>query len=296
MKTPVVNALGEYYFESLECPIAVKRLRAAEVEQHEHDLTGIPHRHDFSELVIVNGGKSVQVLDGETIPVRSGEVFLLRGGAEHYFPERGKVNLINIQFDAGKLAMPEKLLRTMPGYNVIFNIEPAMRNRRSRRRFCLDPRELAEVEAMSEKLEHELRMKSPGYAVRSYLLLLEIILFLSMCMENEHRKYDSALFNLGKIISLLEEEFSKPWPLKKLSARFGCSPNTLLRRFRAATGQSPIEYLISIRLRHGAKLLHSSSLSIFEIAEKCGFKDSNYFSRQFKKRYGLAPRAFRGKE
>ncbi len=294
MKTSAVNAIGEYYFESLECPIAVKHLRASDHEQHEHDLTSIPHRHDFSELVIVNGGKSIQVLNGETIPVQSGEVFLLRGGSEHYFPERKKVNLINIQFDAAKLAMPEKLLRTLPGYNVIFNIEPALKNPRSRRRFRLDPQELAKVEELSGKLENELMLRPAGYAVQSYLLLLEIIVFISRCMESEHRKYDSAMLNLGKVISLLEEEFQKDWTLGKLASKFGSSPNTLLRHFRAATGRSPIEYLISIRLRHGAKLLNSSSLTVSEIAGKCGFEDSNYFSKQFKKHYGLAPRDFRG--
>jgi len=72
------------------------------------------------------------------------------------------------------------------------------------------------------------------------------------------------------------------------------SPNHLLRLFKTATGSTPGEYLLRVRLRHAAKLLRQSGLPIGEVAESSGFPDSNYFSRKFRALYGKNPRAYRG--
>ena len=56
---------------------------------------------------------------------------------------------------------------------------------------------------------------------------------------------------------------------------------------------TPIDYLIKIRIEYAARLLRSSSLSVMEIAEKTGFVDSNYFTKQFRKIMGNSPRTYR---
>ena len=71
------------------------------------------------------------------------------------------------------------------------------------------------------------------------------------------------------------------------------APSTLLPVFRKVTGYSPIDYLLHVRLAKAAELLLKSELSIFEIASECGFTDSNYFSRQFRKYYNSSPRDYR---
>ena len=47
------------------------------------------------------------------------------------------------------------------------------------------------------------------------------------------------------------------------------------------------------RIQAAAERLLKTDDQISEIALDCGFRDSNYFSRQFRKRYGVSPRAFR---
>jgi AraC-like DNA-binding protein len=71
------------------------------------------------------------------------------------------------------------------------------------------------------------------------------------------------------------------------------SKSNLLAVFKEATGHSPIEYLIRLRLHNAAEMLASTSLSISEIAAECGFADSNYLTRQFRKIYNISPREFR---
>ena len=71
------------------------------------------------------------------------------------------------------------------------------------------------------------------------------------------------------------------------------APSTLLPVFKKVTGYSPIDHLLHVRLAKAAEMLLKSQSTVSEIAQDCGFADSNYFSRQFKKVYSLSPREYR---
>ena len=70
------------------------------------------------------------------------------------------------------------------------------------------------------------------------------------------------------------------------------SKRTFLRVFRAATGATPIAYLIGVRIRRAAELLRQGGVTVTEAAMRVGFEDSNYFSRQFRKVMGVTPRSY----
>ena len=55
-------------------------------------------------------------------------------------------------------------------------------------------------------------------------------------------------------------------------------------------------YLANLRLRHACELLRATSMSVYEIAERCGYKDYFYFARLFKRTLGVTPSQFRGGE
>lgn len=81
--------------------------------------------------------------------------------------------------------------------------------------------------------------------------------------------------------------------LRELSDRFAMSPSHLSRSFRKATGFGIREYLIQYRIQKASVLLMTTDMSITEIADQCGFSDSNYFGDAFKKATGLSPREYR---
>ena len=58
-------------------------------------------------------------------------------------------------------------------------------------------------------------------------------------------------------------------------------------------GEQPIHYLTKIRLEHAVELLHSADMDTSEISRLCGFADSNYFGKVFKKHMKLSPNRFR---
>jgi AraC-like DNA-binding protein len=108
-------------------------------------------------------------------------------------------------------------------------------------------------------------------------------------MDNIHEPS----LNIGKIISLLNSNYNKDIRLADILQKTGMSKNTFLRNFKRATGSTPIDYLIHIRVLKASSLLQETDMSISEIGYKVGFADSNYFSRVFRKVTGLTPREFR---
>ena len=77
---------------------------------------------------------------------------------------------------------------------------------------------------------------------------------------------------------------------------FPYSKRHLQRLFLKDYGVSPLQYLIQQKLNAAIKYLNQSiknDYSICEIADRCGFGDQYYFSRIFKKQFGVSPKEFR---
>lgn len=91
----------------------------------------------------------------------------------------------------------------------------------------------------------------------------------------------------------LNDNFKEKISLDIISRDVGVSKYYLHRLFREINGNTPLEYLKNIRLEKAKNKLQYSKDSIFEIAFKCGFDNSAYFSNVFKKHVGLSPTQFR---
>lgn len=93
---------------------------------------------------------------------------------------------------------------------------------------------------------------------------------------------------------LLQEHFQDcEWNINRLADELNIHRSKLSRRFLAAKGTSPSQYLQALRIQHAQQMLECSQLSIAKIAHACGFNDPDYFSRSFSKMLGVSPRQFR---
>jgi AraC family L-rhamnose operon transcriptional activator RhaR/AraC family L-rhamnose operon regulatory protein RhaS len=142
-------------------------------------------------------------------------------------------------------------------------------------------------------MREESEKRIPGYRCcqMGYFMALlgKICRLYTENMDNIHEPS----LNIGKIISLLNSNYNKDIRLADILQKTGMSKNTFLRNFKRATGSTPIDYLIHIRVLKASSLLQETDMSISEIGYKVGFADSNYFSRVFRKVTGLTPREFR---
>ena len=291
-----VIADGIHYFGLSKIPITVRRVEtdAQHAPSHPHDLTEIEHSHDFSELVIVTRGSAIHWLEGAEFSVYAGDVFLLQGQQRHYFHQRTNLTLINIMYDPERIGLPENDLRRMPGYCAMFMLEPTYRRQhRFASRLHLSRLPLAHVEHLAAEMEKENANGSSGHEIILHAKLLELLVYLSRAYSNTESTEAHALLRVGNVIGTLENDYARDWQLEELTQTAHMSRSNLMRVFRKATGQTPIEYLLRIRTQRAMELLRNSDLTITEIALEVGFNDSNYFSRQFRKITGESPRDFR---
>src|SRR5215831_9906938 len=87
--------------------------------------------------------------------------------------------------------------------------------------------------------------------------------------------------------------FSCDLSLQTLANESGYSRVHFVRMFRAATGYSPHNYLLNLKLERAQELLKQPSMSLIDIALDCGFSSHSHMSRLFHKIVGVTPSAYR---
>lgn len=92
---------------------------------------------------------------------------------------------------------------------------------------------------------------------------------------------------------LMTQQPEQPWTLQSLAHTVGSSRSLLAARFRAATGQSPMRHLASVRLTQAADYLTASDLSIESIAVRTGYSSNAALSKAFKREFGISPGTYR---
>lgn len=292
--TEAVRALGIHYFGEQGYPIAVRVIREALGPQHEHDLTEVLHFHDFAELVVVVQGSGVQHIEGTDYAVSAGDVFLLQGSRRHAFRSRRDLVLFNVMYDPRHMTLPAAELRRIPGYNALFVLEPSCRSKHNfTSRLHLERAAVAHVEAILHAMVRESELRPIGYEASLFENLVGLMIFLSREYSHVNTMNGRALLRVGHVIGLLERHYARRWRLSELAKEAHMSESSLLATFKEATGQSPIDYLIHIRIQRAADLLRQGTDAISEVAFAVGFEDSNYFSRQFRRTMQSSPRDYR---
>ncbi len=91
----------------------------------------------------------------------------------------------------------------------------------------------------------------------------------------------------------LKNNLNKNISIHQVASQFGMSSRNFNRRFKEATGKTPLNYIHESRINVACDLLQSSNLSIGDIAEKVGYNDISYFTQSFKKKRHITPREYR---
>jgi AraC-like DNA-binding protein len=258
------------------------------------DLTYQSHSHGFSEVVIILGGSGRHHVGRESFPFRRGDVFRIPPDTPHHFDADEKVTLVNLIFLPEVLAPWEGELRTLPGFQAFFNLEPELRQRHQfRSRLSLPPLALGPLSEKLAALREEDVQRREGYRLSLQLKFVDLLVFLSREYDRMTGREAVSLQRIGRAMSLMESRPEQDWTIGDLQQIVPVSRSTLRRLFVETVGRAPIDYLIGLRLEKARTLLEQSDHSVTEIAFAAGFRDSNYFTRQFTARYGVSPLKYR---
>lgn len=97
---------------------------------------------------------------------------------------------------------------------------------------------------------------------------------------------------LNKLLLYIDAHYDEDLSLNELSNIVELSSTHINRLFQSELKISPMQYLIQVRLEQAKKLLLNNEYTISQVASKCGFNSSAYFSKMFKKYYNATPKEF----
>jgi AraC-like DNA-binding protein/quercetin dioxygenase-like cupin family protein len=271
-------------------PVDVRYL----VFERRHEIR--VNRHDYFELLYFHSGEAIYQVQGRTLRVREGDLFVMGSTSLHRMIDypRGRVR-------AGVLYFLPELIRSGDGaeeeveYLMPFLVQnssfphviPA-HTRIPLQVFDLMKRTNAELPAASNRAR---------LSIKTYLKMILVLLvnhYASFRGTEEtfnHKNRD--LERLRPLFKFIDQHYAEPLSVEQAASLICMSKSHFMRFFKQVTGHSFVSHLSRFRIAKAQSLLTSADKSIAEISQEVGFYDQSYIGMIFHKLVGLTPREFR---
>lgn len=128
-----------------------------------------------------------------------------------------------------------------------------------------------------------------AFEVRSSLYFL----FSELFRETENQQVIGNTAVIRQAVRFIREHFSESISIDALIDTSGLSHSCFHRHFLEETGQTPGQFLASLRMEQAKNLLCFTRTPVGEIGALCGYPDHVYFSRIFRRHTGMSPSAYR---
>lgn len=252
-------------------------VRAYHIDRPD-SLFGPLHIHpDIYHISYIVSGHSRAKIGQKTFILPSGSIVFVKAGVPHCsFPEfeSSRLELMEVKFNM-RARMPAGLFLAQ---GIIW------RN---------------EIRSVFQRLINEFYMERAHkeFMLRTYLAQLVMMMMHIHTMQSDNQKsmrIPPAVIKgrLDKATEYIQRNYAGAVNLKDIASVVRMSPSRLEHQFREHLGISPVHYLINLRLNHALRLMENTDLKLGVVAERVGIPNPYYFSRLFKKHYGLSPRAY----
>ena len=265
------------------------------VQYGYHNEPMFLHTHaDFSELVLVLDGSATHIVNGERYHIEKGDVFVISDDIAHSYADPVDFKLCNVMFQPDKIFSYDYDIQKSYGFHALFVLEPHLiKDHKFQSRFKLS---LPDYQLLNDKISFmvdTIASKDLGWKTILLTEFLQMVVVLSKAYTLPNKNDRDSLLNLACPVAYMENHYTESLSISQLSALSGLSERHFTRLFQVTYHTTPLQYLLRLRIQHACLLLSNPRLPISEIAYSCGFEDSNYFSRQFKKAIGVSPKAYR---
>lgn len=246
------------------------------------------HWHKELEIIRILKGSFDFYINGKRINARQGDILFVNQSALH-----GGIPCDCIYecvvFDPLALLMHtdscRRYIRLLTGQNI--RINPA-----------LSPDCLPFRKAVWRLFDFARKKEEPGselFLLGSLFELFGVIYHFHLYeVFTENTSPDTEKIQVLKpVLEYIDQSYMKPVTLDALAKLAGMTPRYFCRFFHAFFHRTPMDYLNYYRIERACDFLSSSSLTVTEAAYRCGFNDSSYFVKVFKKYKGMTPRQYR---
>jgi AraC-like DNA-binding protein len=155
------------------------------------------------------------------------------------------------------------------------------------------------VRAILPLVRAEARGHQPG--AETVITRLSEILFIQSVREYLHTVDDAGVGwlkalrdpQIGQVLASIHRQPEQHWTVDALARRVGLSRSALAAKFTRLVGRPPLHYLAEVRLTKAAALLRTQPATLLEVARSVGYESEVALSKAFKRRFGVAPGAYR---
>lgn len=233
--------------------------------------------HTNIEILYVVKGEGEVMLGSETSRMEAGDIVVINSNVLHSFASDTRVEYYCLIIDDEFLKANDISAEKTELKSIIHSSEAAQ---------------------IFEAIISEMYSKK-AYAITAVKIeILRLMLYLSRNFpadEETKNGFMNADESIQLAVGYIRSHLNENMPLERIAGEVGLSKYYFLRKFKNATGMTPVAFINMLRCRDAKKLLKKQKYSIHEIAVKCGFDNDSYFSRTFKKYTGMLPSEYQNK-
>jgi AraC family transcriptional regulator len=261
----------------VDCPFAVGQRVLSVHATYIFPTVGVfPHCY---ELVIIHTGFPTMSIDGKDYSPWLHSAVMVNPGQPHLAKTSGPASLYNPFFIDSELI--ETVAREMGGKGKV----------RFENRVCETPPELLTIVQL---FFQETAKAMPGNVLSiSSLETMLAVTLLRHLPNNQELKLGRAegmdRHSVERVKEFIHQHFQENLKLEELARVANYSSYHFIRFFKQATGKTPYEYLMDVKIEKAAQMLQNKELSITEVCYSCGFVNPSHFSTVFKRKKGVSP-------
>ncbi len=254
-------------------------------------LTSFPqHWHNEAEFIYIESGHLTITVWSQTHHAHAGDLIILMPQVIHSLEEYDNqtAEYYNIVFDFSILGNDTRYEKYLVPFLTHEKKIDFYNKKGSKLNESLKPLILSLIEnRRSSYTTHE-------YLVKSNLFMIMHILTQHSYNSNENDIALQMTYDKLKLVLYhIQNSYSNNISIKNAATLCGFSESHFMKLFKDLTGMSFTAYLVNYRLELSAKQLKETNLSIIDISTNCGFNNHSYFTRAFKKKYGISPSKYR---
>lgn len=253
------------------------------------------HWHGEMEAVVLTSGSLVYAAGNRKYTLQAGEGFFINSGTLH-----GAWSLDTTGCQFHSLVFHPRLVGG--DENSVFYqnyVRPLMDNS-GLEGMVLSPRISWQADAIAaiENAWQACAEEAAGYEFQVRTSLSQLLCLLQSANPGgaPNKKQLRAAERIKNMLRYIHEHFDEDLNTSAIAMSAGVSESECLRCFHTIIGTTPIQYLRQFRIQRSAQMLTNSSLSVSEIATRCGFQDVSYFTKTFRELRGCAPSEYRAKK
>lgn len=256
------------------------------------------HSHDHFEINYVYHGSCQLLFEQQTLNLTEGTLCILSPDSSHNLMTEGDSLVVAIM--VRKSTFEKVFWNLLKDQNVIasfFRSSLYADNRPNYLLFYTD--NTTEQKHYAQRLFLEKHMKdifSENNCICYLSLLFSSILrnYAESARLYDFSNSDNTVFQFNVLMQYIITNYNYV-TLSDLSEKFHYSPSFFSKLIRGRLGKSFSEIVKELKLQNGKELLLNTDYSVNRIADVIGYESASYFSRAFKKAYGISPQAYRRK-